>query len=160
MRERRVCAYRSVAEPGAVGEADGGGFPALSFGTAVSPDLSQGCPANGRSCPGSAEDPPPLEKPTAADETILPSRRNRLETNQAANGRGQQRGSAMWARFINLIYQQACRNCLASMARHQRRRSARDQHVPSCAGYAANSKAIGFKTAKRKSPALRGAFYC
>jgi len=27
----------------------------------------------------------------------------------------------MWALIINLIYQQACRNSLASMARHQQR---------------------------------------
>jgi hypothetical protein len=27
----------------------------------------------------------------------------------------------MWALIINLIYQQTCRNCLASMARHQHR---------------------------------------
>lgn len=27
----------------------------------------------------------------------------------------------MWALIINLIYQQTCRSCLASMARHQHR---------------------------------------
>jgi hypothetical protein len=34
---------------------------------------------------------------------------------------GQQRGSAMWALIINLIYEQACRNSLAGVTRHRHR---------------------------------------
>jgi hypothetical protein len=48
------------------------------------------------------------------DETVL-------KPNRFSNGFGQRRGSVMWASIINQIYHLACRNCLASMARHQHR---------------------------------------
>jgi len=56
----------------------------------------------------------PTKPDNPLDETVL-------KPNRLINLVGQQRGSAMWAIIINLIYQQTCRSCLASMARHQHR---------------------------------------
>jgi hypothetical protein len=64
----------------------------------------------------------PLTKPFCA--AAKPDRRTDeavLKPNRRIGGFGQQRGTAMWATIINQIYHLACRNCLASMARHQRR---------------------------------------
>jgi hypothetical protein len=57
---------------------------------------------------------PPTKPDRPRDETVLKRSRPSVRI-------GQQRGSAMWASIINQIYHLACRNYLASMARHQHR---------------------------------------
>jgi len=63
----------------------------------------------------------PDEAVLAPDETRSPSDEAVLKPGRAISGAGQGWGWVMWMFIVNAVYQQACRNCLASMARHHHR---------------------------------------